>query len=248
MAKDGSQDVFVPHSDEDIQEIFEKDLFTVCVFCGASAVAPIYLEAARDLGHHIGRTERRLVYGSGLNGMMGEVAKACNSSGAQVVGIVPSAWAPYSQPELCEKFSATVHARSLEHRRTEMMSRSHAVIALPGGFGTDDEFTEVIAVNQTYRYDNALEKRMPLILVNTNGYYDHYIEHVKNGLEEGFRSQEDMGSIFVVDTPAQAAAIVDIFEDEGWDGLNAQASQCTLLNYQKNSGCFSVNDPQNAPR
>tara|TARA_Y100001001_G_scaffold96509_1_gene94410 strand:- start:418 stop:975 length:558 start_codon:yes stop_codon:yes gene_type:complete len=174
---------------------------------------------------------------------MGAVARGASLSGAEVVGVVPSTWAPYSQPELCRKFSATVHARSLEHRRTEMLTRSNAVICLPGGFGTDDEFTEVLAVNQTYRYGKVPEQRMPVIFVNINGYYEDYINHVKRGLREGFRSIEDMDAVFIVDTAVQASSLIDIFESEGWDGLNAQAQQCRFLNYERNGDCFELSQP-----
>ncbi|MBV9063898.1 MAG: TIGR00730 family Rossman fold protein, partial [Alphaproteobacteria bacterium] len=119
---------------------------TVCVFCGSSPGArPRYLAAARRAGELIGGRGMRMVYGGGATGMMGEVARAALTSGAEVIGIRPSLLDHLERPQGGIEMIPTP---DLFQRKQKMIAMSDAFLILPGGLGTLDEFFEVVTTAQ----------------------------------------------------------------------------------------------------
>ena len=114
----------------------------LCIFCGSSAGRRReYADAARGVGRELASRGIGLVYGAGNIGLMGIVADAALAAGGHVIGVIPRA--------LMEKevgHSALSDLRIVEtmHERKAMMGElSDGFIALPGGYGTFEEFFEV---------------------------------------------------------------------------------------------------------
>jgi uncharacterized protein (TIGR00730 family) len=119
----------------------------ICVFCGSSPGArPCYVAAATSLARRLVANRISIVYGGGRTGLMGALADAALDAGGEVIGIIPRA--------LVEKEVA--HTRlselrvvgSMHERKALMAELSDAFIALPGGYGTFEEFCEVLTWTQ----------------------------------------------------------------------------------------------------
>jgi len=113
--------------------------FSICVYCGSKpGEDPRFAEVATEVGRWIGEHGGQLVYGGGRNGLMGIVAESTMAAGGTVVGIIPRSmvereWARTACDEL-------IVVDTMHERKRLMMERSDALLALPGGIGTFEEF------------------------------------------------------------------------------------------------------------
>lgn len=145
---------------------------TLTVYLGSSGHArPVFKEAAIKLGQIIGEHHYRLVYGGMDAGLMGLVAKGALEAGAHVTGIIPRKLLDIER--VMEGLSDTVLVEDLWDRKKRMFALADAIISLPGGFGTMDESLEVLY------WGNLGLHNKPLVLVNTEGYWDDMIAYIK---------------------------------------------------------------------
>ena len=121
----------------------------ICVFCGSSTGSrAIYREAAHSLGRALHKRGIGLVYGGGNVGLMGIVADAVMEGGGNVVGVIPEALV---KRELAHRtVTELIVVRSMHERKAKMAELSDAFIALPGGYGTFEEFCEIITWAQPW--------------------------------------------------------------------------------------------------
>src|SRR6266481_626511 len=122
-------------------------LRAVCVFCGSSfGRRAEYREAAEELGRLLARRGISLVYGGGNVGLMGVIADACLGAGGRVVGVMPRSMV---DREIAHLGLTELHVvESMHERKALMADLSDAFIALPGGYGTLEEFAEVVTWSQ----------------------------------------------------------------------------------------------------
>jgi uncharacterized protein (TIGR00730 family) len=155
--------------------------FSLCVYCGSRpGELAAYAEAARVVGHEIGRRGWQLVYGGGRAGLMGVVADAALETGATVVGVIPQS---LMGRELGHRGLTELHVVQTMHERKLMMAeRSDAFLALPGGIGTFEELFEVWSWRQLGYHDK------PLGLLNAAGYYDGLLRFLEHSKSHGFMS------------------------------------------------------------
>jgi hypothetical protein len=119
-----------------------------------------------------------IVYGGGSVGLMGIVADTALACGGEVIGVIPDALA---QSEIAHPGLAQLHIVTTMHERKAMMAElSDAFVALPGGFGTMDEFCEVVTWRQLAIHDK------PIGLLNYRGYYDALLELFDTMVGQGF--------------------------------------------------------------
>lgn len=111
----------------------------MCVFCGSSlGLRPAYKAAAQEIGEALARRIIGLVYGGALVGLMGVVADAALAAGGEVTGVIPEALAA---KEIAHPGLTQLHTVSSMHERKALMANlSDAFVALPGGYGTLEEF------------------------------------------------------------------------------------------------------------
>jgi uncharacterized protein (TIGR00730 family) len=151
----------------------------VCVFCGANAGTRVeYGIAARELAAVLARRGLGLVYGGGNVGMMGMLADAMLHSGGEVIGVIPQ---HLVAREVAHRGVTRLHVVDTMHQRKAMMNElSDAFIAMPGGFGTLEEFFEILTWSQLGIH------RKPSGLLNVSGYYDHLLAMMDHAVAEGF--------------------------------------------------------------
>ena len=154
-------------------------LFSVCVDGGSRPGADTaYLAAAVALGQCIAREGWRLVYGAGDIGLMGAVAEAATQAGAPTLGIIPTHLLDVEAPR--RSFGDRIITETMHERKKVMFMNADAVIVLPGGAGSLDEFFEVLTWAQLGLHTK------PIILANINGYWDPLLELLDHVIAEGF--------------------------------------------------------------
>ena len=151
----------------------------VCVYCGSGVGGHDgYADAARALGRTLVERKIGLVFGGGRIGMMGFLAETVLAGGGEAIGVIPK--------HLEEKGLALTSVTSLRvvqtmHERKALMAElSDAFIAMPGGYGTAEEFFEALTWAQL-----SLHAK-PCGLLNTKDYFDHLIAFVDHAVQEGF--------------------------------------------------------------
>jgi uncharacterized protein (TIGR00730 family) len=164
----------------------------ICIFCGAHGGHDGRYDAvARDSARAVVEAGYGIVFGGGRVGLMGAIADAGLAAGGEVIGVIPSA---LEDAEIAHPDVTKLHVVSTMHERKALMEDlSDAFIALPGGYGTMDEFTEML----TWRQLGIHEK--PLGLLNQDGYYDSLIALFDRMVAEGFVTPKNR-ELFVADT------------------------------------------------
>ncbi|KPA22280.1 LOG family protein YvdD [Shimia sp. SK013] len=166
---------------------------SVCVFCGSRAGAdPAYLDAADALGARLAAHDWRLVYGAGDVGLMGAVANAAQAAGAETFGVIPTHLLDWEVGK--RDLSSFVITENMHERKKVMYMNSDAIVVLPGGAGSLDEFFEVV----TWRQLGLHEK--PILLLNVNGFWDPLVGLLNHVIEQGFAEESLKGFVQVVDT------------------------------------------------
>ena len=172
---------------------------SICVYCGSRFGAdPAYKQAAHDMGTEIARAGWRLVYGAGDVGLMGEVANATQAAGGQTFGVIPEHLLKWEVGK--RDLTSFIVTENMHERKKVMFMNSDAVVVLPGGAGSMDEFFEAL----TWRQLGLHEK--PILLVNTNGYWDKLTDLMDHIVEQGFADASLLGFITPVDTVDEAMA------------------------------------------
>jgi uncharacterized protein (TIGR00730 family) len=151
----------------------------ICVFCGSSSgFRAQYVEAARAMGLALAQHRFGLVYGGGNIGLMGEIADAVIGQGGNVIGVIPDALV---ERELAHgAVTELIVVRSMHERKARMAELADAFIAMPGGYGTFEEFCEILTWAQLGLH------RKPCGLLNVDGYYDPLLALFDHAVTEGF--------------------------------------------------------------
>jgi uncharacterized protein (TIGR00730 family) len=152
---------------------------TICVFCGSSPGARLeYAAAARQLGALLAKKGITLVYGGGNVGMMGQLANAVLEHGGQVTGVIPEAIADM---EVAHTGLSDLRVVDTMHTRKALMAElADGFIALPGGIGTLEEFTEVLTWAQLGFHEK------PCGLLNIEGYFDSFLDFIDHMATQKF--------------------------------------------------------------
>lgn len=151
----------------------------VAIFCGAhSGTGSRYIEIAQTVARSAVERGFGIVYGGGRVGLMGVLADAALAAGGEVIGVIPEALAT---KEIAHGGVTQLHVVSTMHERKALMADlSDGFIALPGGFGTMDEFCEILTWAQLRIHDK------PVALLNCDGYYDELLALFDKMVREGF--------------------------------------------------------------
>lgn len=151
----------------------------ICIYCASSAkIDEIYFEATERLAKILVNSGVQVIFGGGGHGLMGKLADTVLAQGGQIKGIMPQfmnevEWAHKSVTDF--EFTKTMH-----ERKAKFLENIDALIALPGGTGTLEELLEAITLKRLGQFTK------PIIILNTNGYYDPLILMLKRCVEEKF--------------------------------------------------------------
>src|SRR5436190_737071 len=177
----------------------------VSVFCGSrDGSKPAYTAAAHALGRALLERKIGLVYGGGGVGMMGRISETVKAGGGEVVGIIPNALLAREggRVELAELRIV----RSMHERKAMMVEISDGFIALPGGFGTFEEFCEIVTWAQL-----GLHAK-PVGLLNIEGYFDPLVLQFDRAVSEGFANPDNRGLILHESDPARLLDLMESYE------------------------------------
>jgi len=167
---------------------------SIVVYCGSSrSLNPLYEDVARNLGRLLAARSIRLIYGGGSTGLMGIVADAVMESGGEVIGIIPKSM---SSREIAHYGLTKLHiVENMHQRKAMMLDMADAIIALPGGLGTLEEWAEAMTwLNLGYH-------QKPCGLLNVSGFYDPLILQLKKMLDDGFLREKWLQNAVIAETP-----------------------------------------------
>lgn len=165
----------------------------ICVNCGSSpGFDPAYLTMARRLGRSLAEHGVELVYGGADVGLMGAVADAALQAGGRVIGVIPELLANKVSHRSLTQLRVV---GSMHERKMMMFDLSDGFMALPGGFGTIEEITELLTWAQLGL------SRKPCGLVNVAGYFDLLLSFLDHMVRSGFLKQAHRDMLLVSDDP-----------------------------------------------
>ncbi len=174
----------------------------ICVYCASSNyIRETFVETAETLGQLLAEGRHTLIYGGGNVGLMGVLARSVHEHGGTVVGYIPDALKRIEGVayDVADELHIT---ETMQERKAHMFTRADAFVVLPGGFGTLEEFMEVLTLKQL-RYHNK-----PIVLVNTEGFYDPLIDLFEHFYRERFAREKYRALYHVAITPSEALAYV----------------------------------------
>lgn len=182
----------------------------ICVFCGSSfGIRPAYKHAAQAMGETLVERGIGLVYGGGRVGLMGTVADTVMAAGGEVIGVIPKFLA---EKEIAHSGLTQLHlVESMHERKALMADLADGFIALPGGYGTLEEFCEVLTWTQL-----GLHQK-PHGLLNVEGYYDHLIQLFDHALSEEFVQPKHRSIILTASNPAHLLDLLAAYKPEKID-------------------------------
>ncbi len=182
----------------------------VCVYCGSGVGGQDgYAEAARALGRALVARGLGLVFGGGRIDMMGVLAQAVLDGGGEAIGVIPKDLMDKGLGLTCVtslRIVETMHAR-----KALMAELADAFVALPGGFGTAEEFFEVLTWAQL-----GLHAK-PCGLLNVHGYFDHLIRFVDHAVHERFIEPANRGLLLVDNSPESLLEQLDSWQPPAVD-------------------------------
>jgi len=168
----------------------------ICVFCGSSRGSDeIYIDAARQLGRILIKHNIGLVYGGGGVGLMGEIANTFMEKGAEIIGVIPRDL--FEKEVACSGLSDLRIVNSMHERKSLMIELSDGFIALPGGFGTIEEFFEVLTWAQLGIHGK------PCGILNIRGYFNYLIEFLDHMVNQKFIGKEHRSMVLIAGNPAE---------------------------------------------
>ncbi len=177
----------------------------ICVYCGSGVGGQDgYADAARTLGRALVARGFGLVFGGGRIGMMGVLARTVLTGGGEATGVIPK--------DLMDKGLGLTSVTSLRvvetmhARKTLMAELADAFVALPGGFGTAEEFFEALTWAQLGLHTK------PCGLLNVHGYFDHLIHFVDHAVHEQFIDSTNRELMIVDDAPEGLLAKLDAWQ------------------------------------
>jgi len=151
----------------------------ICVFCGSSPGArPAYAEAAAALATCLAKQNIGIVYGGSRRGLMGTLADTALAAGGEVTGVIPQSMV---EREIAHTGLTDLRiVNSMHERKALMADLADAFIAMPGGFGTLDEFCEILTWAQLGLHNK------PAGILNVEGYFDLLLTAIDHAVKEQF--------------------------------------------------------------
>jgi hypothetical protein len=175
----------------------------VTVYASSSnALQASYYDAAARLGSVLGRAGLDIVYGGGGVGLMREVADHALAEGANVHGVIPGFLNTVEHGH--QGLSSLEVVADMRERKHRMIAGSDAVVSLPGGSGTLEELFEVLTLKRLGQFLG------PVVLVNTNGFYDGVSGFLEHAVSERFMSDLHLQMWSIVGSPDD---VLDAFHE-----------------------------------
>jgi uncharacterized protein (TIGR00730 family) len=175
----------------------------ICVFCGSSSGNDaVYLNATKELGAWLVKTNSTLIYGGAKIGLMGILAEEVMDQGGTVVGVIPEF---LMKLEVGHTGITRLEMVSTMHeRKRKMAEMADVFIAMPGGWGTLDELAEILTWKQLKLVNE------PIGLLNTNSFFDPLLTQMKRMTDDGFLEAESLAEIKVAKKPHELLTLLGV--------------------------------------
>lgn len=184
----------------------------VTVYAASSqALAPEYFDVAARLGRALAGAGMPIAYGGGGSGLMGALADAATLAGGEVHGIIPEFLMDMEKGH--QGLTSLEVVPDMRERKHMMLDNSRAVVTLPGGCGTFEEVFEAMTLKRLGQYFG------PIILVNSNGYYDLLLQFLRHSVREKFMNQAHLDLWHTVDEPETVPEAIETVEPWSADAL-----------------------------
>ena len=178
---------------------------SLTIYCGAkSGNNPNFKNAAYQVGIDAARLNKTIVYGGGATGLMGAVADGVLSENGKVIGVMPRF---LTEQEIAHsKVQDMRIVETMHERKMELEQLGDAIIMLPGGAGTLEEFFEVFTWGQI-----GLHQK-PIGILNVDGYFDHLKALIINAINAGFLEERYLNMLFFKDNLVDMLESFDSYE------------------------------------
>ena len=166
----------------------------ICIYGASSnAIDKSFLDAGEQLGKAIAQNNHTVVFGGGAAGLMGAVARGSHSENGEIIGICPSFF--NVDGALFTDCTEMIYTETMRERKQLLDEMSDAFVITPGGSGTFDEFFEI------YTHRQLAVHQKPIVIFNTNGYYNPLIDMLNNAIDKAFMPATNMDLLFISDDP-----------------------------------------------
>jgi uncharacterized protein (TIGR00730 family) len=167
---------------------------SLAVFCGSKdGNNPLYIQHAAELGKLLAKKNITLIYGGGSKGIMGAIANAMMANGGKVIGVITKKLVDWEHQH--EGITDLSIVDDMHIRKQRMYDLCDAAIILPGGFGTMDEFFEMVTWNQLSIHDKQI------YILNSANYFEFLLKHIELMEEQGFLYESVTDRITIINTP-----------------------------------------------
>ena len=166
----------------------------ICVFCGSrKGTDAIYAETVKNLGKILAKREKALIYGGGNVGLMGILADSVMAEGGSVTGVIPEFLIEREVGH--HQINELIVVKSMHERKQKMAEIADGFMALPGGYGTLEELSEIL----TWVQLRLISK--PVALLNINNFFEPLLLQLRTMINEGFLTEESRSMLLVGDDP-----------------------------------------------
>ena len=167
-----------------------KKINSIAIYCGSSkGFSKDYEATANAVGQRFAQQHIEIIYGAGNVGLMGVIANAALAASGKIVGVIPQflkEWEVFHTG-----LTELIVTNTMHERKQIMADRADAFLILPGGFGTMDEFFEILTWKQLHLHQK------PIGILNINGFYDPLLTYLKNMVQEGFVKEVNLDLILI---------------------------------------------------
>ncbi len=179
----------------------------ICIFCSSSDVLDdIYFSTAVSVGKKIAENDDILLFGGANVGMMKKIAQTVKKLKGQLIGIIPQKIKDNNLA--CKTVDELIVTPDMHSRKAQLEEKADAFIALPGGFGTLEELSEVITLKHL-GYHNK-----PVVILNINGFYNHLLAFYDTIYNRNFAKSEYKKYYFVTDNTEDAFYYIENYKAE----------------------------------
>ncbi len=179
----------------------------ICVYGAASKrIDKSFIDAGNTLGKKLALRGDTLVFGGGAEGMMGAVANGVHENGGKMIGITPKFFDV--DGAIYDKIDELIYTDTMRERKMMLADHSQAYIIAPGGFGTLDEFFEILTLRQLAAHIK------PITIFNYNGYYDSMFKWVEEAMEKQFINYNNKELYFISDNIDEILNYIDNYNPD----------------------------------
>jgi uncharacterized protein (TIGR00730 family) len=171
----------------------------VCVVLSSADLDERYTQPVREFAELLGRAGHTLVWGGSDAGLMKVVADGVREGGGSLVGVSVEFLRASARDEVNEM----VIAGDLAERKAMLLARADAVVVMVGGLGTLDEATDILELRKHRLHDK------PVVLLNTNGFYDGLVLQLRRMEDEGFLPMPLAELVFITESGVDALAYIE---------------------------------------